>query len=63
MFNIILVWSDKNFSLQDFDSVVGLLSHVTCSVLVPAMVILVMEMLRKDENEDSPTQAAAEVAD
>ena len=63
MFNTILVWSGKNFSLQDFDSVVGLLGHVTCSVLVPAMVIPVMEMLCKDENEGSSTQAAAEVAD
>ena len=60
MFNSILVWSDKNPSLQDFDSVVGLLGHVTCSVLVPAMVIPVMERMREDVNQDSPTQAVAE---
>lgn len=60
VFTSILVWTNKYSSLLEFDSIVGLLGHVTCSVLVPAMVIPVMERMREDAISDSPTQPVAE---
>ena len=59
-FNSFLVWTDNISSPLEFDSIVCLLGHVTCSVLMPAMVIPVMERMRENVNQDGPTQAVAE---
>ena len=60
VFNSFLVWSDKYSPLLEFNSIMGLLGHLTCSVLLPAMLIPVLVMMREDVNEDSRTQAVAE---
>lgn len=58
VFTSILVWTNRYSSLLEFDSIVGLLGHVTCSVLVPAMVIPIMERMREEVNPDIPSQPA-----
>ena len=48
LFSSILDWLDEYTGSSMSESIVGLLGHMTCSVLVPAMVIPVVE--RKWEN-------------
>ena len=56
VFSSVLDWYDKYSGSSMPESIVGLLGHMTCSVLVPAMVIPVVERLWENVNLNTQTE-------
>ena len=52
VFSSILAWTSYKYSSSTLESVVSLLGHMACSVLVPAMVFPVIERMRENVNLD-----------
>lgn len=56
----IVDWTDKYSGSSVPESIVALVGHVTCSVLVPTMIIPVVERMRDNVHVDIQTEDRSE---
>ena len=61
VFSSVLDWYDKYSGSSMPESIVALLGHMTCSVLVPAMVIPVVERMWENVNEKHGSQESSDM--
>ena len=52
IFSSIMAWTDKYSESTVSESIVALIGHMTCSVLVPTMIIPVVERMRDNVHVD-----------